>query len=176
VIAKMMARNPAHRYANPNDAAEALGPWAVPVAGFPEDVFRRYRVAHEAEKAQAKLSGADGSVRIPGSSIHRPTPRIARFDPNATLKLTEAAENGSPTLRFTIGETPKRIGAPPRIVHTPLPLIPLVAQETSAFETLVGGPRVPTVGPRRVRILAALAVVLMILVFTVGYLLWPLLN
>ena len=55
VIAKMLARQPNDRYQSALDAADALSPWAVPVAGFPEDLF-------------ARVPGSDGSGEFPAQA------------------------------------------------------------------------------------------------------------
>jgi len=78
-IAKMLARDPADRYQSAGDAAEALAPWAVPVPGFPEELFERIGPPDWSGEfpAQGKGSGAVPTARAEragwnayGSNVH----------------------------------------------------------------------------------------------------------
>ena len=57
VIAKMLAQHPDDRYPSALDAADALAPWAVPVAGFPEDLF-------------AQIPASDGGGELPTRALN----------------------------------------------------------------------------------------------------------
>lgn len=167
VVARMMARTPDDRYATPQDVAEALEPWAIPVAGFPEDLFKRSALAQAAEVENARPHDSRISMRIAGSSIHRSVSREALAG-DSTKEIP--ASGGSPTLSFEVKASP----TPPDVVF----FLQAHAEpaKTSAFEVLVSRPAIPPRRTRRGWIVAAIAAVATTLIFAVGYALRPLLN
>ena len=170
VVAGMMARDPKDRYATPREVAAALEPWAVAVAGFPEELFRRYAVAQVTE-AVAKQDDLRASAKIAGSSIHRTVTRIGVLEGEPTREVP--AVTGAPTTRFTAKDTPRRI-VPPR--HPPPAEAHGEAAKTSAFQVVLTPNAVPHRRSRRGRLLAVTAAVLMALILAAGYLLRTLLH
>jgi serine/threonine-protein kinase len=175
VVARMMARNPAHRYATPQDVAQALEPWAIPVAGFPEDLFRRFADAKAAEAEKAKRDDPKASAKFSGSSIHRSATREAALEGAPTQEMPVPVQTSAPTIRFTLKDALPRVKAP----RTPL-TPPIVAShertKNSAFEVSAIRTMVPLRRTGRTWIAAAIALLSMVLIFAAGYVLRPLLN
>jgi len=158
VVAKMMARDPGDRYATPIEAAEALAPWAIPVAGFPEDVFRRFEAA---QKELAQKKDIKASVRFLGSSIHRSFPRNRFVEGEATREMSASATAGAATVRFTLFEEPK-------------PPVDSLMNSAGLSEFVLEAPPVrPGPKVRRKWIATGLVAIAFTLIVTVGYLLRP---
>ncbi len=104
VLATMLARDPARRYQTALEAADALAPWAIPVPGFPEDLFTQLPagdgtdafLAHSAGGGDGPITRRNG-LAANGSSVH------------AALSVTLAAvfvpaDTRTPLLRPTPAE------------------------------------------------------------------------
>jgi eukaryotic-like serine/threonine-protein kinase len=87
VIAKMLARNPADRYQTAQEAADALAPWATPIAGFPEDLFGQIVGADWSEEVRTKVKPNNpGQLQVNGSSVHAMLPpNLVPTDPGIEL-------------------------------------------------------------------------------------------
>ena len=77
VLATMLACDPERRYQTALEAAEALAPWAIPVPGFPEDLFTQLPAGDGTGEFLAhSAGGGDGSITrrnglaVNGSSVH----------------------------------------------------------------------------------------------------------
>jgi len=70
VIDKMLARDPAERYQRPRHAADALAPWALPVPGFPDNVFESAfdNVADGISSSERSSSIATNRPRTPANT------------------------------------------------------------------------------------------------------------
>ena len=102
-ITRMLARDPADRFQLALDVADALAPWAAPVAGFPEDLFARIPGGDASGEFQSvsKIGahGDDGPtprsrINAYGSSVH----------PSLSMTLSAVlspADLGMPTARST---------------------------------------------------------------------------
>jgi len=126
VLATMLAYDPAQRYQTALEAAEALAPWAIPVAGFPEDLF-------------TQLPAGDGTGEVlslagPGSITRRNGLAMNGSSVHAALSVTLSgvfapADTRTPLLRPAPAElaasavlTP----APQSQKTRPLPCLPVV--------------------------------------------------
>ena len=138
VLAAMLARDPARRYQTALEVAEALAPWAIPVAGFPEDLFTRLPAGDGSGEFPAQSAGGeDGPITrrigsaVNGSNVH------------AALSVTLSAVFAPAPLR-----TPPPRPAPAEFaasaVVTPAPQ----SQKTRPVLCLPAGP--PTVPMRSV--------------------------
>lgn len=99
-ITRMLARDPADRFQMALDVADTLDPWAVPVAGFPEDLFARVPGGDASGEFQSLSKiGVHGDGPTPrsrinayGSSVH----------PSLSMTLSAVlspADLGMPTAR-----------------------------------------------------------------------------
>jgi eukaryotic-like serine/threonine-protein kinase len=87
VIAGMMARRPEDRFPTPAAAAAALAPFAVPAAGFPEDVFAA--AAGEVRHSRFDMAGLPswGSTDSAPTPVppHRSGPRLLAIPDSPTV-------------------------------------------------------------------------------------------
>jgi len=121
VIARMLARDPADRYQSALDVADALAAWAVPVTGFPEDLFaqvpgQEWSGVHPA-LAKSSVIGypaarRHGHLRVNGNDIHAAlavmlTAEVSPAD--LALSLADTAPSTALTLPPTMTKRmPKR--------------------------------------------------------------------
>ncbi len=107
-ITKMLARDPAERFRCASEAADALAPWAMPVPGFPEELFDRIGPPDWSGEFPAM---AQGSSVVPnlraertgwnsvGSSVHAVLPQTLEGSP--TLPCATGVEVLSSSLTVT---------------------------------------------------------------------------
>ena len=96
VLTTMLAFDPARRYQTALEAAEALAPWAIPVAGFPEDLFTQLP-AGEGTGELLALAGSGSSTRRNGLAVNDNNVHAAL---SATLSAVFApADSRTPRLR-----------------------------------------------------------------------------
>ena len=96
-IAKMLARDPADRFRSASEAGAALAPWAVPVPGFPEELFARIGPPDWSGEFP---NPAKGSSVVP--TLHSERSGWNAFGSSVHTPLSQTAD-GSPTLPCGIG-------------------------------------------------------------------------
>ncbi len=157
VIAKLLARRPADRFRSATDAAAALAPWAVPVPGFPEELFDRIGPPDWSGEfpATARGSGftpvaeAERTAWNPyGSSVHSPLARALEGTP------TQLCGSESEMLSSSFAVTP-----PPHS-HPTQPLPSLIATGPPATERMRA---LPAVRKSRTRIGLLVAIALIVI-------------
>ncbi len=163
VIAKMLALHPDDRYQCALDAADALAPWAVPVAGFPEDLF-------------ARVPGGDGSGEFPAQSRssvfrqHGPAHR-GRSDAYGSSVHPALAMTLSAVLSPTEPEMPLFRDVDPALTITPPPhlqptrLSPALPASVEPIVVL----RERIAPRRRYGIIAAVCLTVLILCFALAW-------